>query len=391
MQMQMLRDRETGGEPEVTHVELFFDLVYVFAFIQISHHLLEHLSVHTAIETLLIYLGVWWAWNYTAWAANWIDPNKPAVRALMLVLMLLSLVMSTAIGGKLDNWAMVFALAYVSLQAIRSLFMVYALRGQRMGRNYAQLLAWTMIAGVFWIAGAFAHDEARLVLWAIAIVLDYAAPLHGFRLPRLGGTDMRDWTLSGGHLAERNQLVIIIALGESILEIGLTLGHMSWSTPVISAFLVGFVITVSLWWMYFVRQAEDTFRVISASDDPARLGRAAYAYGHGIMVGGIIVIAVAIAEMITNATQPPSIATVLMLIGGPAIYLAGNALFNYALWGYIPWSRLLGIVLLLILGPISINLTALTLGGMVAAILLALALMTGTPRRPESEAVSATG
>lgn len=385
MKFQALRDRDGGSSPEVTHMELFFDLVYVFAFIQISHHLLAYLSIHTAIETLLVYLGVWWAWNYTAWAANWVDPNKPAVRVLMLVLMLLSLVMSTAIGSELDNWALVFALAYVGLQAIRSVFMVYALRGRRMSRNYAQLLAWTMIAGVFWILGAFAHDEARLVLWAIAVAVDYAAPLHGFALPRLGSTDMRDWTLSGAHLAERNHLVIIIALGESILEIGLTLGHSPWTGPVIAAVLVGFVITVSLWWMYFLRQANETARAISESDNPARLGRAGYAYGHGIMVGGIIVIAVAIALMIKHATEPVPLPALLMLVGGPAVYLAGNSLFNYALSAQIPWSRLAGILVLLVLAPVAAGLTALALGAAVAVLLLVLALVTGTPRRPRSE------
>lgn len=389
MTTHLLREHRGETDPEVTHVELFFDLVYVFAFIQISHHLLEHLTAYGAIETLLIFLGVWWAWNYTAWAASWVDPNKAAVRAMMLVLMLLSLVMSTAIPGSFDGWAMVFAVSYVALQAIRSAFMVFALRGGRMARNYVQLLAWTMIAGAFWIAGAVADDGLRLLLWAIAVVVDYAAPLHGFALPGMGRTRMRDWTLTGSHLAERNQLVVIIALGESILEIGLTVGHTTWTAPVAAAFLIGFLITVSLWWMYFIRQADETVRAIREAEDPARLGRAGYAYGHGVMVGGIIIIAVAIAEMIAHPAEPAPASTAVMLVGGPVVYLAGNALFNYTFSGRMPWSRLAGVLALLVLAPVAGALSPLLLGAVVAAVLLLLALMTGTPRRPATAAADA--
>src|SRR5213596_3296102 len=113
--MTVLRSR-TGESPRVTHVELFFDLVYVFAVTQLSHRLLEHLTVRGAVETLVLFLAVWWAWNYTAWATNWIDPDRPAVRGLMVVLMLISLVMSAKIPRAFGDEALGFAAAYVALQ-----------------------------------------------------------------------------------------------------------------------------------------------------------------------------------------------------------------------------------------------------------------------------------
>jgi len=159
----------------------------VFAVTQLSHTLHEHLNGRGALETLVLFLAVWWAWNYTAWATNWIDPDHPTVRVLMLTLMLISLVMSAAIPDAFGRRGLAFAGAYVALQVLRSAFMVAAFRGRRMGRNYAQLLVWSCIAGALWIVGGFAHGDTRLLVWIVAVAVDYAAPLHGFALPRLAG------------------------------------------------------------------------------------------------------------------------------------------------------------------------------------------------------------
>jgi low temperature requirement protein LtrA len=261
--------RRTDATPQVSHVELFFDLVYVFAVTQLSHSLHEHLTGRGALETLVLFLAVWWAWNYTAWATNWIEPAHPAVRLLLVGLMLVSLVMSASIPAAFGSRGLPFAAAYVGLQVIRSGFMVAAFAGERMGRNYAQLLAWSCIAGAVWVGGALADHDARLWIWIAAAAIDYAAPLHGFALPRLGRTPTRDWTLAGGHLAERNQLVLLIALGESILAIGATFAGLGWSASVLAAFAVGFVTTASFWWIYFGR-AEAARSAIAQAADPTR-------------------------------------------------------------------------------------------------------------------------
>lgn len=376
----MLRDRSADEAPAVTNMELFFDLVYVFAVTQLSHRLLTHLTLRGAVETLVLFLAVWWAWNYTAWATNWIDPDQPAVRGLLVVLMLLSLVMSVALPEAFGATALSFAAAYVGLQVMRGAFMVVALRGQRMGRNYAHLLAWTGIAGIVWVAGAFVPGDGRLLVWIAALALDYGAPLHGFALPSLGRTPMRDWTLAGGHLAERNQQVVLIALGESILAVGATVGALPVTAAVALAFVVGFVGNVALWWVYFVRQAQEGARVIGQSADPARIGRLGYAYAHGIMVGGVVVVAVAIELTLAHPTGPTAPAVAATILGGPALYLAGNALFNYTLSGGPPWSRLLGIGVLVLLGVIARIVAPLVLGAATTLVTLTLALTTGSPQ-----------
>ena len=373
----VLRAQRRDETPEVTTPELFFDLVYVFAVTQLSHTLHAHLDGRGALETLVLFVAVWWAWNYTAWATNWIDPDHAAVRVLMLALMLISLVMSAAIPDAFHGRGIAFAAAYVALQVVRSGFMVFAFRGQRMARNYLQLLTWSCIAGVFWLGGAFVYGDARLFVWIVAVVVDYAAPLHGFALPRLGRTPMRDWPLAGGHLAERNRLVLLIALGESILAVGATFAGMHWTAGRASAFAVGFVATAALWWIYFA-QAEEAAEIVQQADDPARVARGGFAYAHGIMVAGVIVVAVAIELAITEPTADGAWATAATILGGAALYLAGNALYKRALLGRIPTSRLLGLVALAFLLPIAPLANRLVLS--VLAMLVLLALAAWTPR-----------
>ena len=203
-------------------MELFFDLVYVFAFTQLSELLYEHLTWQAAGETAVILVALWWSWNYTAWATGWVDPQRVPVVLLLSVLMIASLIMATAILEAFDGRGEAFAIAYVVMQLLRSGFMVwvFGLR-EPMGRNYAQLFVWSMLSGAIWIVGGTVHDpHTRLLIWAVAAAVDLVAPIVGFRLPLAGATPMSDWKIAGGHLAERSQLLLMIAFGESFLRIG---------------------------------------------------------------------------------------------------------------------------------------------------------------------------
>jgi low temperature requirement protein LtrA len=312
-----------------------------------------------------------------AWATNWIDPEHPLVRQLLVALMLLGLIMSAAIPEAFRDRGVQFAVAYVAMGVLRGGFMVYALRGSRMGRNYAQLTAWTAIAGVAWIAGALVDGDGRIALWLLALALDYGAPLHGFVLPRLGSTPMSDWTLAGDHLAERGQLVILIALGESLLAVGATFAERGTSVAVVAAFAVGFVLTVGLWGTYFARDAEAGARAVSSAADPTSVARTAYAYAHGLMVGGIIVVAVAIDLSIAHPTGETRTATAATILGGAGLFLAGSALFNWAVTGAPPSSRLTGVALLALLSPVALVASPLALMSAAAVVVLVLAVVAG--------------
>lgn len=327
---RVLRERDGDASVRVTNMELFFDLVYVFAITQLSDFLFAHQSARGALQALILFTAVWWAWNYTAWATNWIDPEQAPVAFLMVVLMAISLVMSAAIPRAFAGRALPFAAAYVLLQLVRSAFMVGAFaRGDRMRRNYAQLLAWSAIAGVLWIVGALVHGDGRIMVWLAALVLDLGAPAAGFRLPGAGPTRMEDWTLNGSHLAERCQLVLMIALGESVLRVGLTFAEQHGTASVDGAFVVGFIASAALWATYFLRHAERGADAISASAaQAAAVGRAAYAYAHAIMVAGVIVVAVAIRLTIEGPGREVTTAFGLTMLGGPVLYLAGLVLFK---------------------------------------------------------------
>lgn len=350
----LLRARD-GQAQRVTNMELFFDLVYVFAVTQLSRQLLEHLTPGGAFDTLLLLLAVWWAWIYTAWVTNWCDPNHSAVRVVLLGVMLSSLVMSAAIPDAFGGRGLMFAGAYVAIQVGRSLFMVLAPHGDPgLRRNFQRILVWSAASGVLWIVGALLQGATREALWLAAVIVDYLAPASGFFTPGLGRSTVRDWrTITGGHIAERCQQFILIALGESVLDTGATLGELTPSTVTVVAFVVAFIGNVALWWVYFYRSAEWGSERISSDREPGRLGRTAYTYFHLPMVAGIIVAAVAIELTISHPLAHGAVATAAVSLGGPALYLAGHALFKRAISGHLSWSRIIAIAALAAMIPVA--------------------------------------
>lgn len=310
-------------------MELFFDLVYVFAFTQLSELLYEHLTWQAAGETAVILVALWWSWNYTAWATGWVNPQRVPVVLLLSVLMIASLIMATAILEAFDGRGEAFAIAYVVMQLLRSGFMVwvFGLR-EPMGRNYARLFVWSMLSGAIWIFGGTVHDpHTRLLIWAVAAAVDMVAPIVGFRLPLAGATRMSDWKIAGAHLAERSQLLLMIAFGESFLRIGESFAQEHGTVAADCALLIGFVLVFSLWTVYFLHHAGEALRAMEqAREDAARLARSAYTYAHAAMVGGVVVISDLIHLTIERPREPVSTGFAAICIGGPCLYLIGIAL-----------------------------------------------------------------
>ncbi len=219
------------------------------------------------------------------------------------------------------------------------------------------------------------HGDWRIAVWIVALAIDLGAPLHGFWLPGYGSTPLTDWTLSGAHLAERCQLVLLIALGESILAAGATFSEREGlDAAIVSAFVVGFLLIVSLWMTYFARAAEAAARRIASAMDPARVGRSGYAYGHAVMVAGVIVTAVAIDLAIADPRMTSTTDTAAVILGGPALYVAGNALFKFALIGYVPRDRLIALAALLVLCVVGHSATLLELITLATAVTVGLAI-----------------
>ncbi len=375
----LLRRRD-GHHARVTYEELVFDLVYVFAVTQLSHELLHDLNSIGAIETLILWFAVWLGWQYTCWVTNWFDPETPRIRGLLFTVMLAGLVMAAAIPGAFGERGPVFALAYVAIQVGRTGYIVWELgSGHPLAANYRRMFGWLIIAAVFWISGAFAEGTVRVVLWGVAVACEYVSPMIGFALPRLGRSTTADWTIEGGHLAERCQLFVIVALGETLLATGATLAEIeAWTPAILSAMLATFLGTLAMWWLYFGTSSKDATAAITHAADPGRIG-AYFHYIHAILVGGIIATAVGNDLVMAHPHGEVKTAYALMLCGGPAIYLLGSAVYKKVVYGNLPPSHLVAALALaaLLVAPFA---DLLDLGWLTTLVMMAAGLWDGRAR-----------
>ena len=286
--MRIAVSRAPGAERVVTPLELFFDLVYVFAIGQLSHHLLEHVDLRTGAETVIMALAVVHAWYMTAWGANWLDPGRLPVRVLLVGLMFASLLMSVGIADAFDDRAWLFVTGYLLLQLGRAGFLIVALRGRPLGEHFVNDMVWELAIGVLWVAGAIADGDARLVLWGLAAVAAHGGAWALHWLPGRGrAIDLGHTEIAGEHLFERFRLFFIIALGETVLTTGSAFTSEPFALERLVALAVAFTGTVALWWGYFQREegahaameeAEDAGRRrlvghVDADDDGARADR----------------------------------------------------------------------------------------------------------------------
>jgi low temperature requirement protein LtrA len=378
---RLMRDR--SGSQRVTNIELFFDLVYVYAVTQLSHYLLSHPSVAGTLQAGLLLVMVWLVWSYTTWVTNWLDPQQMAVRLLLVVLMLVSLAMSASLPRAFGDLGLWVGGAYAAQQIGRTVFMVIALRGHPLQANFQRILVWCIVSGALALGGGFAHGLARELLWLGAVSVDLAGGLVGFATPWLGRSRTSDWTIEGGHFAERCQGFILIALGESIVIIGTTLAGVKSVTPaIVTGFVVAFATSVTLWWLYFDQSAEAAAEKIARSDDPGRLGRSAYHLIHPVMVAGIIVTAAADEKVLSDLDAAASTASAWMILGGPALFLLGHAAFKYVVWGYLSWPRLAGIAALALLALAARAIPALALAACAAGVVVAVAATDRLPWLP---------
>jgi low temperature requirement protein LtrA len=195
-----LRDRDRQ-ETKVSAAELFFDLVYVFAVTQISHHLLHHLTGLGALQVLVLWCAVWLGWQYTCWVTNWFDADRLPVRLLLFAVMLVAMLMAIALPEAFGATGLLFAASYATLQVGRTVVVLLLLgRGNPLAPNFRRILAWLCLSAAFWIAGGLAEGAMRLALWGIAVACEYGSPMVGFWTPRMGRSRTSDWTIAGGHL-----------------------------------------------------------------------------------------------------------------------------------------------------------------------------------------------
>ncbi len=360
----------------VTYAELFFDLVFVFAVTQVSHTLLGHFTPLGALQTTLLFLAVWWVWVYTSWITNWLNPETTPVRVLLFLLMLGGLVLSTSIPKAFESRGLWFAIAYAAMQVGKTVFLwVSTPPARTLARmNAVRITAWLAMSAIFWIAGGFAEGHSRLVLWAVALGIEYISPAVRFWIPKYGASQVSDWVVEGGHMAERCAGFIIIALGESIVVTGATFADLAWTLETVSAFASAFIGAIAMWWIYFHKGAEAGSEQISRSSEPGRQARLAYTYLHMPIVAGIILSAVADELVLTHPADHSDLRTVLSAIGGPLLFLIGTILFKHTFRGFLQLSHGVGIIALSILAWFASGLSPLMLSILTSAIMIMVAV-----------------
>jgi len=376
MKRNLLRSRDAHAEERVGSIELFFDLVFVFAVTQISHVVIAHPTPTGFIEAGMLFLAIWWVWVDTAWVTNWLDVRHGPVRALLFVLMGAALVMSISVPQAFGDRALAFVLSYLFIQLGRHAFMILALRLHSPDNyiNFIRIAVWTLVEAPFWIAGALSGDPSlRLALWTVALAIVCTGPVATFWVPFLGGSDTRTWDVEGHHFSERCGLFIIIALGESIVVTGGAFGQVGWDGSATAAFIAALVGTIAMWWLYFDIGADRAARRLASEADPGRMARLAYTYFHIPIVAGIIVTAASDEMAVVHPDHHAGPIQIAALLGGPALYLFGNLLFKRTNAAHFSLSHLVGLGLLASIVPFAGHFSLLHLSLAATAVLVLVA------------------
>ena len=342
-----------GEEERVKPLELFFDLVFVLGFTQCTALMVENPEWESLAQAMLILALLWWSWGGYAWLTSVVDPEEGAVRIAMIASMAGLLVVALTVPQAFGDRALAFALAYGVVRGGHIALFLLASRDDPELRHSVATLAASTAVGVGLLVGASALDGfAQGAVWAVAIFLDYGGPaIYG----------VAGWRLVPAHFAERYGLVIILALGESIVALGAG-AEADLSAGVIAAAALGVALASALWWMYFDVVAHVTVRRLTEAT-PGReqnsLARDSYSYLHYPMVAGIVLLALGLEETLAHVDEHLHDETAFALLGGVAIYLLAHVALRLRNAGSLNVQRFSLALLLFALVPVAVEVDAL--------------------------------
>jgi low temperature requirement protein LtrA len=330
--------------------ELFFDLVFVFALIQLSQTLAADFSFGIAFDALIFIFALWWVWIHTTWVTNLLDAEIVPVRLLLFGLMFLGIMMAISLPKAFGEAGIIFALAYVGMQLGRSLFALYAFRGTDAASfmTFVRITWWLVVSAAFWIAGALAGPESRALFWIAALAIEYVAPMVRYWTPGIGASPPETLDVNGEHLAERCALFVIIALGETIITTGKTAyAHADEGGIIFAVLVAAFLTTVLMWWIYFHDGQERAADTAEDTSEPQTTAEHLFTYGHLPVIAGIILTAVGEDFAMTHAHDKGAYNHALAILGGPILFLSGVLWVKSVSNHMMPWSHLAGIALAL--------------------------------------------
>ncbi len=386
----LVRPREVARA--VTPLELFFDLVYVFTVTQLSSNLVFDVSLRGIVQTVVLALAVMYAWFMTVWTSNWLDVERRPVQLMLLGLMFASLLMAAAVayafGSPFEESGLgdrpgLFVIGYLAIQLGRTLFAVSAFRGHRLHQHFVNALVWEIGTGLIWIAGIFADGDARLAIWAIAVLATYGGVIAGHPLPGHRSPFSSDSQIYAEHLLERFRLFFLIALGETVLTVGYAFVNVPIDAERVVAISAAFLGTVSLWWCYFHRAERIGIDAVEGDGDASRLV-AVGNYTLVAMVIGIVGIAVGDELAIVEPTYEGTAAIAALIFGGPAIFLIAQLVFMREATGTISRPRIIACVVLAILALLTAPLSLLPAVIAASLVLLGVAIADTRAEKPST-------
>jgi low temperature requirement protein LtrA len=354
------------SEDRVTPLELFFDLVFVLAITQCTALMAGEPTWGGLAKGLLVLGVLWWSWVGYAWLTSVVDPEEGTVQLAMFAAMAALLVAALCVPRAFDNLALLFACAYAVVRAAHIALFTIASRDDPALRHSVLGLAASTAIGVGLLGAASATDGTpQGLLWALALLLDMGGPY-------LFGSE--GWKLVPGHFAERHGLIVIIALGESIVAIGVG-SQGAVDAGVVVAAVLGIAVAGALWWLYFdvvALVAERRLSNAAPGRERNEIARDSFSYLHFPMVAGIVLLALGFKKTLAHVEDPLELVPAVATLGGTALYLLAHVAFRWRNVHRFSTQRLLCAILLAALVPAAVELPALATLGILAAVLAVL-------------------
>jgi low temperature requirement protein LtrA len=310
-----------SSEPRVSSLELFFDLVFVFTITQLTSLLLRDPTLSGLLQMFLLFGNVWWMYGGYAWLTNAVPPREDAVRLLLLVGMGGFLLIALAIPTAFGNGGIVFGIGYLVVTLVHTGLFMQSSR-QKIISAVTRLGPFNLITAVLLLVAGFTPGGIRVVLFALGFVLHWITP---FLIPQ------SSFTIRAGHFVERHGLILLIALGESIVAVGIGLGAIALPIGRIAAALLGLALTAALWWLYFSGDEERAEAALDKAQDARKPWLALNAFGYAFVpiLGGIVLVAAGLKLAVVRYNEPSTVSAAVFLAAGVAVYLVGLALFRW--------------------------------------------------------------
>jgi low temperature requirement protein LtrA len=353
------------AEKRVAPLELFFDLVFVFALTQVTARMADDLSWAGLLRGVLVLVAIWWAWAAYAWLTNEVDPSRHSVRVAIFGAMIAMLLASLAVPGAFEGDALLFACSYAGVRLMHVALFAAATDDVNVRHAARALLPVSTVGPALLIVASGFDGTAQTAVWILALVLDLTGGARA---------GIEGWRLSPGHFAERHGLIVIIALGESIVAIGVGAAGLALGAGELAAAALGVVVAAALWWVYFDDALEQVEHRLNEVVGPARnvMARDAFSFLHLPLVAGIVLLALGAKKTLGDVDEPLEAVTAAALCGGAAIYLAADVAFRRRCRAAAQPQRLVAAVACLALLPLAIELPALAALAGVAAVGVAL-------------------